>query len=101
MQYIALDAAMIIPGDRDNRLVSAAQFGNGDDAPPACILHTRLYDATGARQLDFGSAETELADYDNLSGLTGWKRLLAWTGAAAASWAIVIGLVAIARALLS
>jgi hypothetical protein len=43
----------------------------------------------------------DMMEEDNISGLTAWKRLTVWAAAALASWAVVIGCVAIVRALLA
>ena len=103
MQYIALNVATIIPGDRETRLVSNARFSYGtEEAHPACILHTRLYYPPRAGQgdsLSFDSTEEDWGDGESTSGMSGWRRLITWAGAALAGWAVVIGLVAIARAI--
>ena len=42
-----------------------------------------------------------MMEEDNISGLTAWKRLTLWAVAGLASWAVVIGCVALLRALLA
>ena len=105
MQYIALDATTIILGEEENRLVADAGLSHGtDQTQPECVFRARLYHRMMAQDRDFRGLEPiedDLADDDYETGLTGWKRLATWTGATVASWGVVAGGVAIARALLS
>jgi hypothetical protein len=106
MQYIALDATTIVTGDGGTRLGSCAEFGHGAAKTEAvCVLRASFYDRMDAPhrncQVTFlEPMEDGLADDDNPTGLTGWKLAACWTGAAAASWGLVIGCAALARALL-
>ena len=105
MQYIALDAATMISGERGTRLVPGAGWHEGpehDRRRP--ILRARLYPRMGVDEGSFRGLDLtalDMMEEDNISGLTAWKRLTVWAAAALASWAVVIGCVAIVRALLA
>jgi len=104
MQYIALNAATIVAGDGKSRLVSGARISYPtEQAQPAFVLHSRFYyppstDRGGSFSHD--PADEDWASGENASGMSGWKRVITWSGAALACWGMVIGLVALVRALL-
>ena len=105
MQFIALDAATIVPGDGESRLKSGARLSYEVEAPEAsCVLHSRFYvalDSGGGFSRLCEPVEEAPAEDDQETGVTGWKRAVTWTGAAIVGWAIVLGCFAIVRALLS
>ena len=106
MQYIALNATTIMPGDSGNRVGSGEEFGpSAAETEAVCVLRVSFYHGVHGPQRNcqvafFEPMGGDLVNDDNPTGLTGWKRAAAWTGAAAASWGLVIGCAAIARALL-
>ena len=103
MQFIALDATTIVPGDGARRLAARTQLRCREEFPQASqVLHTRLYlalDSGGGFSSLRAPVGESLADEDRASGVTGWKRAITWTGAAIAGWAMVFACVAIIRAL--
>lgn len=105
MQYIALDAATMIPGERGTRLVSGVGWHERpeyDRRMPTFRArlnpHMEMDEGT-FRALDLDTLE--MMEEDNISGLTAWKRLALWAVAGLASWAVFIGGVALLRALLA
>jgi len=104
MQYVALDAITLVPGQGEPGLVARPEIDpGGEESPRSCVLHSCFY--PGREAGDTGSAclapPDDWAGEEDVVGLTGWKRFMAWTAAAVASWGLVFGCVAIARALFS
>ncbi len=105
MQYIALDATTMIPGERGTRRVPGAGLHEGpehDRRRP--FLRVRLYPRIEVNEGSFRGLDLtalEMMEEDNISGLSAWKRLSLWAVAGLASWALVIGCVALVRALLA
>jgi len=103
MQYIALGTKTIVSADEGVRLAADAGWQGRENEPSALyVLRARYYCGVNFPAEGFRAFERidDFDDDEQPAGLTGWKRLTTWAGAAIISWAIVIGAVALARTLL-
>jgi hypothetical protein len=103
MEYISLNPTTIVTPDTAKPPGSKATSNYwAEQTKPASILRIRFYHETKAHDRGFQVVYDELIEKHSTVGkkYTGWKLVTAWTGAIVASWALVIGCVVIARALL-
>jgi hypothetical protein len=103
MQYISRKAITIVAPDTANRLPLEAAFKNrAEGTEPASILPVRFDRDMKAQGLGFPAVYGEpIEEYLEVDPkYTAWKVVTAWTGAAIGGWALVIGCVMVARALL-
>jgi hypothetical protein len=103
MQYISFNANTTVTPDTANRLPWEAAFNNwAEENEPASILQARFNHDMNAHDRDFPLVYVEpieeCLEVDQKHSV--WKVITAWTGGAVVSWALVIGCVMIARALL-
>jgi len=103
LQYISFNAKTMVTPDTANRLPLEAAFNNWvEETEPPSILPVRFYRDMNAYDREFPVVYMEpIEEYLEVDPKhTAWKVVTAWTGAAVGSWALVIGCVMIARALL-
>ncbi len=102
MQYISFEAARIsIPGAVPRLGIEPAIHHRAEPANPAGSLHLRFYQDTRAYDRGFQASYDEPMEDSAVDPKYGkWKLATIWTGAFVGSWAVVIGCVLIARALL-
>jgi hypothetical protein len=103
MQYISFNANTTVTPDTANRLSLQAAYNNwAEGTEPASILPIRFNHDMNAHDRDFPVVYVEpIEEYLEVDQKHSvWKVITAWTGGAVVSWALVIGCVMIARALL-
>ena len=103
MEHLSFNATMIvIPGTAKPPSLGAADNHWAEQTKPASILHVRFYNHVNVHNREFQVVYDEpIEEYSVVDQkYTGWKLATAWTGVIVGSWALVIGCVMIARALL-
>jgi hypothetical protein len=103
MQYISFNTKTIVIPDSANRLPLEAAFKNwAEETDPAGVLPVSFYHEMNAHDREFPVVYIEpIEEYSEVDPKpAAWKVVTAWTAAAVGSWALVIGCVMIARALL-
>ncbi|HMD85017.1 MAG TPA: hypothetical protein VKO18_09990 [Terriglobia bacterium] len=103
MRYISFKATGISTPDTAHRLELKPAFNHWvEPTKPASILHVGFYHDTishnGGFQVFYDEPFEEYLAVDQKC--TEWELATVWTGALVGSWALVIGCVLIARALL-
>jgi hypothetical protein len=103
MQYISFNSKTIVPTGTANRLPLEAAVENwAEETDPAGVLPVGFYQEMNAHDREFPVVCMEpIEEYSEVDPKpAAWKVVTAWTAAAVGSWALVIGFVMIARALL-